>query len=72
MLGRQGQCSQQQEGGNSISGQLIVTRNQEMINLFSKQAEFHHQQLHDADKEEEHHSLLGEEGPRVGQAMRLG
>lgn len=39
---------------------------------FFDEAELHHQQLHDADKDEESHSLLGEEGPRMGQAMRLG
>ncbi|XP_071821713.1 V-type proton ATPase 116 kDa subunit a 1-like isoform X2 [Apostichopus japonicus] len=29
-------------------------------------------EMHDADKDEESHTLLGEEGPRIGQAMRLG
>ncbi|XP_072034787.1 V-type proton ATPase 116 kDa subunit a 1-like isoform X2 [Amphiura filiformis] len=39
---------------------------------FFDEAGFHHQQMHDADREEESHTLLGDEGPRIGQAMRLG
>ncbi|XP_072176712.1 V-type proton ATPase 116 kDa subunit a 1-like [Diadema setosum] len=39
---------------------------------FFDEAEFHHQQMHDADGSEEVHKLLGDEGPRIGMPMRLG
>ncbi|KAJ8038583.1 hypothetical protein HOLleu_16046 [Holothuria leucospilota] len=39
---------------------------------FFDEAEQHHQQMHDADREDDSQNLLGDEGPRVGQPMRLG
>ncbi|XP_070537100.1 V-type proton ATPase 116 kDa subunit a 1-like isoform X4 [Ptychodera flava] len=39
---------------------------------FFDEAELHHQQMHDPSLAEESHALLGEEGMRPGQAMRLG
>lgn len=36
------------------------------------QAELQYQQIHDVDKDEEAQTLLGDDGPRFGQAMRLG
>ncbi|XP_071943511.1 V-type proton ATPase 116 kDa subunit a 1-like isoform X2 [Antedon mediterranea] len=39
---------------------------------FFDEAELHHQQMHDADREEENHKLLGDDGPRQGVPMRLG
>ncbi|XP_041482196.1 V-type proton ATPase 116 kDa subunit a1-like isoform X2 [Lytechinus variegatus] len=39
---------------------------------FFDEAEFHHQQMHDGDGMEEAHKLLGDDGPRMGQPMRLG